>query len=141
MALMKVDGEKLDAGMRATADAIRERTGWSGDIPWDQDGGTGFAGVVSEMAAAVHKYNLTLPASWSAGSPHTQTVTIQHAGANSQVDLQADAATIEQLVADGTQALYIENNNGVFTACAIGSAPSAPVTVQYTVTEVTTTAG
>ena len=39
--------------------------------------------------------------------------------------------------ADGVAALWVENNNGTLTAYALGAAPSAAMTAQCTVTEVT----
>jgi DNA/RNA endonuclease YhcR with UshA esterase domain len=55
---------------------------------------------------------------------------------NSKVDLQPNAATIQQLIDDGVSALYIQNNNGTLTAYAIGAHPSVQLSVQCVVTEV-----
>ena len=81
---------------------------------------------------------LQLPASWAGTGPFTQVLTIDGATANSKIDLQPDAAVIAQLLSDGVQALYIVNDNGTCTAYAVGAAPSTAITVQATVTEVTT---
>lgn len=56
--------------------------------------------------------------------------------ANTKVDVEAPYAALNQMIADGTQALYIENNNGTLTAICIGSAPTANISVQLTLTEV-----
>lgn len=81
---------------------------------------------------------VSLPVSgWTAsGDDFTQAVSIPEAGASSKVDLQPDAATIAALVDSGTLGLYIQNDNGTFTAYAIGAAPSIDLTVQATLTEV-----
>ena len=51
MASVITDKEKLNAGMEATADAIREKTGESAPIPWDYEGETGFAAAVAAIPA------------------------------------------------------------------------------------------
>lgn len=69
----------------------------------------------------------------------TQTVTVSDGTSSTKVDLQPDAATIAQLLADGVKALYIENNAGTFTAYAIGTtAPTTAMTIQTTLVEVDT---
>lgn len=87
----------------------------------------------------VEKKSITLSTSWSGTDPYTQTVTVSGytITANSKVDLQPDAATVNQLITDGVKALYIENNNGTLTAYAIGAAPTAAMTIQCTIAEVT----
>lgn len=82
--------------------------------------------------------SLTLPtASWSGSNPYTQTVTIQGGTTRSKVDLDADASVISQLVSDGVEMVFISNDeNGTFTAYAVGGKPSVNITVQATVTEV-----
>jgi len=67
---------------------------------------------------------------------YTQTVTVSGGTSNTKVDLQLDANQIQQLINDGVTALYIENNNGVFEATALGAMPSVNLTVQATLTEV-----
>lgn len=83
--------------------------------------------------------SLTLTASgWSGSGPYTQAVTISGSSANSKVDLQPSTGVISQLLTDEVQSLYIENNNGKLTARATGAKPTANLTIQATVTEVTT---
>lgn len=82
--------------------------------------------------------SITLSLSWSGSGPYTQTVTVTDATvtSNSKVDLQPTPAQIAQLIADGVEALVVENNAGTLTATAIGAVPSVALTVQCTVTEV-----
>lgn len=84
------------------------------------------------------KLTLTLAAaSWTgSASPYTQGVTIMGGTATSQADIQADATAIQQMLDDGTNAIYIANNNGTFTAYAVGEKPTADLSVQVTVYDV-----
>lgn len=75
-------------------------------------------------------------AGWSGNGPYSQTVVISGTTANSKIDLQPDSTVLSQMTTDGTTALYIENNNGTLTAWAMGAAPTAALTIQYTKTEV-----
>lgn len=81
---------------------------------------------------------IALSSTWSGSGPYTQSVSIQGASSNSKVDLQPDSVVIAQLIEDEVRGLYIENNAGVFTAYAVGSAPTVALTVQATIMEVTT---
>lgn len=92
------------------------------------------ASALSDMA--VKKGSITLSATWSGEGPYTQTVTLSGVTANSKVDVQPDAATLQTLMDDGVSALYISNTDGTLTAYAIGAAPTAAMTIQVTVTEV-----
>lgn len=75
--------------------------------------------------------------SWSgSGNTYTQTVTISGGTSNSKIDLQPDSTVINQLISDKVSALYIENDNGVFTACAINAKPTVDLNIQITATEV-----
>lgn len=85
--------------------------------------------------------SISFSASWTgAASPYTQTVTVTGATvtASSKVDLQPTAAQIASLISDGVTGMVVENNSGTLTAYAVGAAPSSAMTVQCTVTEVTT---
>ena len=85
-------------------------------------------------ACKVKRASVTLPtASWSNLS---QTVTISGITVNSKVDIQMDATSIGVLDS-GTSAIWMENNNGTITAKCIGDKPNADMTVQVTITEVT----
>ena len=81
------------------------------------------------------KLSLTLAAAnWTgSASPYTQGVTITGGTATSQADIQADATAIQKMLDDGTNAIYIANNNGTFTAYAVGEKPTADLSVQVTV--------
>lgn len=73
---------------------------------------------------------------WIGDGTFTQVVTIDGATLNSKIDLQPDSIVLNQLISDGVSALYIENNNGVFTAYAVGAKPTSDLNIQVTVTEV-----
>ena len=75
---------------------------------------------------------------WTGNGPYTQVVTVSGATitSNSKVDIQPDATAIQQMITDECAAIYIDNNNGTLTAYAVGSAPTANLTVQVTVMEV-----
>ena len=88
--------------------------------------------------AKVKTGSITLAASsWSgSGTTFTQTVTISGGTSTSKIDLQSNSTVINQMLNDGTSAIYIENNNGTFKAYAIGAKPTANLTIQFTRTEV-----
>lgn len=84
------------------------------------------------------KLSLTLAAaSWTgSASPYTQGVTITGGTAKTQVDLQADETVLAQMAEDSTIALFVKNNNGTFTAYAMGEKPTVDLTVQCTAYDV-----
>lgn len=94
----------------------------------------------SDLATGIvtQKKTVTLSTNWSGSDPYTQVVTVSGytLTANSKVDLQPDATTLNQLMTDGVKALYVENSNGSLVATAIGAAPTASMTVQCTISEV-----
>ena len=112
----------------------------------DADTAAGSAGSSSVYARADHRHkanakvaSITLSTTWSGTGPFTQTVSLASyyaVTANTKVDLQPDATTIQQLIDDGVSALYVENNNGTITVYAIGAAPTAQLTIQATCMEV-----
>lgn len=121
--------------------------GWSNDAPpaLNAENLNALCGEVEELSgsvpgkqAQIDKLSLTLAAaSWTGSeSPYTQGVTIASGTAASQVDVQADATVIQQMLDDGTSAIYIANNNGTFTAYAVGEKPAANLSVQVTVYDV-----
>lgn len=89
-------------------------------------------------ACKVKKTGVTMTAAGWAGtaSPYTQTVTLSGITANSKVDIQMDATSLGVLIDSGTSAIWMENNNGTITAKVLGDKPSADMTVQVTITEV-----
>lgn len=88
---------------------------------------------------SVYTDTVTTTTTWSGSGPYTQTVTLAHytPTANSKIDIQPDAAAIAQLITDGVTALYIENSGGTLTMYAVGAAPTAALTLQVSITEVT----
>lgn len=79
--------------------------------------------------------SVSIGTSWSGTGPYTQTIVVDNADANSKVDIQTDATIIQKLIDSGTTALYIVNNDGVFSAVAVGAAPTQALTVQCTITK------
>lgn len=94
--------------------------------------------VNNKISANLYSMAITLAAASWAGSksPYTQGITITGGKATSQVDVQADATAIQQMLDDGTNAIYIANNNGIFTAYAVGEKPTANLSIQVTVYDV-----
>ena len=78
---------------------------------------------------------VSIGTSWTGTGPYTQVVTVAEADADSKVDIQPDATIIQKLIDTGTTALYIVNDDGVFSAVAIGSAPTESLTIQCTITK------
>ena len=91
-----------------------------------------------EQIATVPKYtSLTIPTSgWSGSGPWTRTISITGGTASSMVDIQSSEAVINTMTESGTTALFIKNNNGVFTLVAMGAIPNAAITLQVSITEV-----
>ena len=84
------------------------------------------------------KTSITLASSaWTQGTDaYQQTVSVEGGTASSLVSLQPTVAQIISFQEDGVSALMVNNNNGVFIAYSVGAAPSADVTVQATLMEV-----
>lgn len=59
-----IDSAALDAGMTATANAIREKTGQAGAIPWENDKGfaAAVAGIQVGGGLGGHSYEITIGA-------------------------------------------------------------------------------
>ena len=86
---------------------------------------------LSGSSFTVSKITVQLSTSWTAAGTniYTQNISLANVTANTQVDLNPGAAAILQMVSDGTYAIYVENNNGTLTAYAVGSAPTAALTI------------
>lgn len=97
----------------------------------------GIPAYVSSNSPKPKVASVSLSTTWTGAGPYTQTVTVSGATPDSKIDLQPTAAQLQQLIDDGVQALYIENNAGTLTATAIGAAPTTAMTLQCTLTEVT----
>ena len=115
----------------ADGQSITGPTGPAGDSITGPTGPTGSSATVTDT--------ITTTTTWSGSGPYTQTVTLAHytATANSKVDIQPDATAIAQLVTDGTTGLYVSNTGGTLTMYATGAAPTAALTLQVSITEVT----
>ena len=84
-------------------------------------------GITTKIAS------ITLSTSWTgSASPYTQSVTITGATitAKTKVDVQFDSTAVAQMVSDGTNAIYISNSSGTLTAYAVGTKPTASLTLQ-----------
>lgn len=93
--------------------------------------------LLANKESIIKKKTVTLSTNWSgSSSPYTQTVTISGTTSNSKIDLQPDAVVIQQMIDDGVVAMNVVNDNGVLTAYAIGEKPTASLTIQATITEV-----
>lgn len=94
--------------------------------------------ALNAKQGSIIKGSVTLTvAGWVAdGDDWKQPVTIAGGAAGKQVDLEADKTAIKQMLDDGTNAIYIANNNGTFTAYAVGEKPTADLSIQVTVYDV-----
>lgn len=121
--------------------------GWANSLKLDSSGNMSVVGSISEGGTALSnkyapktkKVSITLSASsWTATTEgYQQTVTVSGGTANSMIALQPTTAQIVALQDDGVTALVVDNDNGTFIAKAVGAKPSADMTIQATVTEVT----
>lgn len=93
--------------------------------------------LLSDIPAKKKTTTISVGTSWSGSGPYTQTVTVTGATATSKVDLQPDAAILQGMLDLGVTALFITNDNGVFTLTALGAAPTVGFTLQATIEEVT----
>lgn len=124
-----------------TANGILKGDG-TGNITAAEEAEVELVEITPELIGAAAKpkvLNITLPtASWVGSGPYTQTVTITGGTVNTKVDLQGDSTVIALMISDGCSGLYISNTDGVFTAYAINNKPTVNLTVQVTLTEITT---
>lgn len=77
-------------------------------------------------------------ANWEGADPYTQIITLAGVTANSLVDLMPGLDVQASAISDGVIAMYVDNNNGVLTAVAIGGRPTINLTVPVLVTELST---
>lgn len=136
LAALDAAGNLSDSGKKP-AD-FQAKVTVSGLLKGDGAGGVSSAVKGTDYSGPTDKLTLTLAAeSWAgSASPYTQGVTITGGTATSQADIQADATAIQQMLDDGTNAIYIANNNGTFTAYAVGEKPTADLNIQVTAYEV-----
>jgi len=123
--------EELDTGKAFKFDA--ENRQWR---PWSKaSGGSGGSGGSQSDTITV---NVSLTGGWEGNDPYTQVVTITgyETTPNTRVDIVADDTVIQQMVDDGVDTIYIENDNNVFTAYAVGGKPSTSYNLTVVLTEV-----
>lgn len=131
-----VSGEKLSVAMGKIAKAITDFITHKADtgIHVNSTEKATWNGKASKPKTAT----VTLGTSWTAsGDNWVQTVSISGVTASTKVDVQPDATAIAQMVSDSVTALYFANNNGTIQAVAVGGNPTASMSVQVTLTEVT----
>lgn len=119
---MSVSLETLALAKKYTEDYVSEHGGSGG-------GGGGSSGT---------KGSITFTTNWSGSGPYTQAVVAEGYSptAQTKVDLLADNDIISRMILGGVNQIYIENNNGVLTAYAVGSKPKASMVVQAVFSEV-----
>lgn len=97
---------------------------------------TVIAQVDGDLQHQITTIPLTLKStSWLLGDGYSyQSVTIPSGDATTKVDLQADYETLGNMMMGGTTSVFVENNDGVFTAYAVGEIPVVDLTFQATLT-------
>lgn len=88
--------------------------------------------------ALTKKTSITLAAaSWAeSNGVYKQTVTMDGGTASCVVALQPSIDQSVSLQNDGVTVLQVDNDNGTFIAKAVGAAPTADMTIQATIMEV-----
>ncbi len=92
--------------------------------------------ALSGKQNAIRLTSIHLTGDWEGSDLYTQTVSIEGIKPNSKVDIQPDASVFTNLLLAGVTALWVQNDNGLLTACSLGAAPTDELTIQCTVTEV-----
>lgn len=108
------------------------------DAGENEDGAMTQKAIMNAISNAQPKVqNITVAkGSWKDSGPYTQVLSgISNITANSKIDIQADAATINAIV-DGGFSLTIKNHNGTITIYAVGDKPTVDLTLQLVITEV-----
>lgn len=121
---------ELDTGKEFKFDA--QNTKW---IPWSQASGGSGGGQTQGDGQPV---SIILSGTWVGNDPYTQPVTVTgyQVTANTRADIMADDSVVDQMVADGVGTIYIENDNGVLTAYAVGGKPSGAYNITVVLSEV-----
>lgn len=89
--------------------------------------------AIRGLQRTVLKSSVTLLASaWEGEGPYIQTVDVAGATHWSKIDIQGDDDVLAQLIDDGVRAIWMENDNGTYTAHAIGGTNSVDITLQCT---------
>ena len=144
--LFSVDiaGDYIDLSPYWTATAVTLPEGSSYALKMTDGSGhdiEDYYATKTEMAALNQSSSITLQASWTDNQDGTFTQTglsITNATINSSVTLKPTVAQMKQLIADGTTAIIITNNQNdplTFTATAFGDAPTVLMTIACTLTE------
>lgn len=100
---------------------------------------SGIYNSIKGLHRTIMASTVTLETTWSGLDPYTQIVTVPYATRWSKVDLQPDDGVLAQLINDGVRAIWIENDDGVFIAHAVGGVNTETVTLQCTLEDTTTT--
>lgn len=135
-------GAAIRAALVDALEAINTDQSWTADdVPTeDSDNLVKSGGIYSAIQAIKKKViisSISLSISWSGSDPYSQEITIAEGTASSKIDIQPDATILQQFLTDGVLAMWVENNNGTFTAYTIGAHPSTNLTIQCTITETT----
>lgn len=99
---------------------------------------SGSSGGSEQQQGEGTRVSVNLSGTWTGNDPYTQPVTITGytTTANTRADIVQSDAILDQMVNDGVDTIYIENDNGVFTAYAIGGRPSTTYNLTIVLTEV-----
>lgn len=86
-------------------------------------------------SATVSVGTITASTTWSGSDPYSQTVTVTGVTTDEKsiVDIQPTATQLASLIADGVEAMLVENNAGTLTLYALGATPSSELTLQCVV--------
>ena len=72
---------------------------------------------------------------------YSQIVSIPQGKINSMIELQPDTTILLKMIEDSVISIGVTNDNGTFTANAIGATPTVDLTIQCTIIEVDKTSG